>query len=154
LGLLAASASTLGITVAMSATLRRWCADFGARDLIERAVQQVAEQDIATVGEAQQPRIEARQVLGDVLQVPAQDLARVVVPGHVDRLGHVDQGGSGRGHQHVVRRQIAMNAANSQQGFHLHEDLQVQLGRFVRGQVNIRHAGRGGALCIHDQLHK
>jgi len=108
----------------------------------------------AAVHESQQPRIEARQMLGHVSQIAPQDRQGVVVSGDVDDLRHVDDRQSLRRHQDVVRGQIAMDPTAAQQLLYLQEDLQMGQRRRFRRKGSIGQARGGCPALVDDQLHE
>jgi hypothetical protein len=112
------------------------------------------EQGLAAVGKPEQAGVEARQVLGDVAQISAQDDAGVVVARHVHHLRQIDDGGPLGGHQHVVGRQIGVHPPGLQQSLDLQEDLLVKLGGLGRSEREVCQAPRRRPRLVHHQLHE
>jgi hypothetical protein len=151
------SAALLGFA---GATAKRWTvgAAYGALFRlggdIDSAACVVLPQGAAAVAEAQQARVEAGEVLGDVLQVALQDGGGVVVEAGVDDLGQVDEGRAVAGNEDVVGGEVAVDAARAQQQPHLSVDFPVQQGRDVGGQLEVGEAGCRGAVVVDEELHE
>ena len=84
---LAAHASALGIAGAPAAMVAATDAAFlGLGSRLQGAVDVVHPQRVATVAKPQEPGVEPRQMLGDVTQIAAQDLARLIIEGGIHDL--------------------------------------------------------------------
>jgi len=93
LHLVAAGASSLGVAPPAAAAARAAgdsAAFLGTGDHVQRSAHEVLEQRLTAIGESQQAGVEPGQVLRHVPQVAPQDLPGVVVPRHLDHLGHVE----------------------------------------------------------------
>jgi len=86
---------------------------------VERAELVVSPQRFPTVAELQQPRVEAREVLREVLEIAMQQVLRFVVDRRVDDLRHVDQRQALVRDEDVERREVAVNHPRGQQPTHL-----------------------------------
>jgi hypothetical protein len=127
---------------------------FGLGGDIDTAACVVLPEGAAAVAEAQQARVEAGEVLGDVLQVALQDGGGVVVEAGVDDLGQVDEGRAVAGDEDVVGGEVAVDAARAQQQPHLSVDFAVEQRGDVGRQLEVGEAGRGGAVVVDEELHE
>ena len=111
-------------------------------------------QRLATVAEAQQPRIEAGEVLGDVAQISTENVGGLPVGGGVDDLGKVDHRQPVVGDEDVEGGQVPMHPTALQQQSHLTVDLAMEQLRHLWRQIAIRQTGRGSPVFVHEKLHQ
>jgi hypothetical protein len=148
-------ATALGVTDTPTApTVATDGAVLGVDGLLEGAALVVLEQGQPAVAETQQPGIEPREVLGDVLQVPLEQFLRLAVGGGVDDLGQVDEGGAAGGDEDVEGREVAVDHAARQQQADLAVNLAVQELGDVGGQLEVRQTGGGAVLVVDEELHQ
>jgi hypothetical protein len=145
-----AHTTALCITTAATTTPPLEVADLGAGHHVQRTAQKVLKQHAATVGKAQQPRVKARQVFGQVAQIAPQDRPRIHVPRDIHHLRQVDDRWPFGPHQDVVCGQVTVNPPRLEQLFDLHKDFLMQRIGLFGGKRKVRQARRRNTVSVDD----
>ena len=145
-----AHTTALCITTAATTTSTLEVADLGAGHHVQRTAQKVLKQHDATVGKAQQPRVKARQVFGQVAQIAPQDRPRIHVPRDIHHLRQVDDRWPFGPHQDVVCGQVAVHPPRLEQLFDLHKDFLMQRIGLFGGKRKVCQARRRNTISVDD----